>query len=90
MANKRNLKHQINYVCSELFAECVAMSMYNQKVSDEDTKALLASILCIHNDFIRRVSHPEPGMKPRLFYKDLISNFNKQVSETVDQISNAD
>lgn len=90
MANKRNLKHQINYVCSELFAECVAMSVYNNKVSDEDTKALLASILLIHNDYIKRVSHQEPGMKPRMFYKNLIGSFNKQVSEVVDQISNAD
>jgi hypothetical protein len=90
MANKRNLKHHINYVCGELFAECVAMSMYNAKTNDEDVKALLASILVIHNDFVRRVSHLEPGMKPALFYKDLIANFNKQVSEVIDQISNVD
>ena len=90
MANKRTLKRQINYVCSELFAECVAMSMYNAKANDEDVKALLASILVIHNDFIKRVSHQEPGMNPGLFYKDLIGNFNKQVSEVIDQISNAD
>ena len=35
-------------------------------------------------------AHQEPGMKPGLFYKDLIGNFNKQVSEVIDQISNAD
>lgn len=90
MANKRTIKRHINYVCGELFAECVAMSMYNAKVSEEDLKAMLASILVIHNDFIKRVSHPEPGMKPSLFYKNLINNFNKQVTEVIDQISNAD
>lgn len=88
MANKRNLKRQINYVCSELFAECVAASVYNTKAGEDDIKALLASILVIHNDYIKRVSHQEPGMKPGLFYKDLVANFNKQVSEVVDQISN--
>ena len=90
MANKRTLKRHINYVCSELFAECVAMSMYSAKANDEDVKALLASILVIHNDFIKRVSHQEPGMKAAAFYKDLVTNFNKQVSEVLDQISNAD
>lgn len=50
--------------------------------------ALLASILVIHNDYVRRVSHQEPGLSPKLFYKDLVNNFNKQVSEIVDQVVN--
>ena len=44
MSNKRDLKRNVNYVCSELFSEVVAASMYSDKVSDEDVKALLASI----------------------------------------------
>lgn len=88
MANKRNLKRNINYVCSELFSEAVAVSMYSSKVTEEDVNALLASILVIHNDYVRRVSHQEPGLSPKLFYKDLVNNFNKQVSEIVDQVVN--
>ena len=61
MSNKRDLKRNVNYVCSELFSEVVAASMYSDKVSDEDVKALLASILVIHNDYVRRVSHVEPA-----------------------------
>ena len=87
MANKRSLKRNINYVCSELFSEVVAIS-YTTDASDEDIKALLTSILVIHNDYVRRVSHVEPGLAPRLFFKSLITNFNKQASEIVDQISN--
>ena len=30
MANKRNLKKEINFVCSELFAECIAVSTYTK------------------------------------------------------------
>ena len=55
MSNKRDLKRNVNYVCSELFSEVVAASMYSDKVSDEDVKALLASILVIHNDYVLRV-----------------------------------
>ena len=87
MANKRILKRKINYVCSELFSEVVAAS-YSIKADEENVKALLTSILVIHNDYIRRVSHVEPGMPATKFFKDLITKFNKQVSEIIDQISN--
>lgn len=88
MANKRNLKRNINYVCSELFSEAIAASMYSSKTSDEDVKALLASILVIHNDCVRRVSHLEPGLTPKVFYKNLVDSFNKQASEIIDQVAN--
>lgn len=88
MANKRDLKRNLNYVCSELFSEAVAASVYNHNVGDDDAKALLASILVIHNDFVRRVSHPEPGLEPKCFYKSLVADFNKHASEIADQITN--
>ena len=87
MANKRILKRKINYVCSELFSEVVAAS-YSIKADEENVKALLTSILVIHNDYIRRISHVEPGMPATKFFKALITKFNKQVSEIIDQISN--
>lgn len=62
--------------------------MYSSKATEEDVNALLASILVIHNDYVRRVSHQEPGLSPKVFYKDLVNNFNKQVSEIVDQVVN--
>ena len=86
MSNKRDLKRNVYYVCCELFSEVGAASMYSDTVSDEDVKALLASILVIHNDYVRRVSHVEPGMKPKVFFKNLTTSFNKQVSEIVDQV----
>ena len=87
MSNKRDLKRKINYVCSELFAECVAASLYSEnKPSNEDTDALLTSIMMIHSDFVRRISHPEPGMAQKKYYGVLIADFNKQVEEIIDQI----
>ena len=88
MANKRELKRSINYICSDLFAEAVAVSLYDKKASKENLEALLASILIIHDDFIRRVSHPEPGLVPKVYYKAIIEDFNKQVSEIIDHIQN--
>lgn len=88
MANKRDLKRTINYITSELFAETVAASLYNGKPSQEDVDGILSSVVMINNDFISRVSHPEPGIKAGIYYQNLIKDFNKQVSEVVDQIAN--
>ena len=82
MANKRTLKKTINYICSDLFAECVAASLYSGK------PALLTSILSIQSDFIRRISHTEPGMKNKVYFQNFMKDFNKQVSEIIDQIGN--
>lgn len=87
MANKRDLKRSINYICSELFAECVAASLYNGKPAQDTVDNILSSILMIHADYIARVSHPEPGLNHKAYYKQLTSDFNKQTSELVDQIS---
>lgn len=87
MSNKRDLKRTINYICSDLFAECVAVSLYSGEHEKENTEALLTSILNIHTEYICRVSHPEPGMKKKLYFKDLIKNFNKDVDEVIDQIN---
>ncbi len=87
MANKRNLKKMINYICSDLFSECVAASLYGKKDKD-DINAILKSILIVHNNFICRVSHPEPGMANKSYFKDLKDKFNLQVGEIIDQIGN--
>lgn len=88
MTNKRNLKKTINYICSDLFAESVAASLYGNNPPKENVNALMTSILSMHSDFIQRISHPEPGMSTKKYYKILSEDFNKKVSELVDQICN--
>ena len=88
MASKRDLKRTINYITSELFAETVAASLYNGTPAQEDVEGILSSIVMVNSDVIKRVSHPEPGIKPGAYYQNLIHDFNKQVSEIIDQISN--
>ena len=51
MAKKRELKRSIDYVCSDLFAEAVAASLYGKKINQENLDALLRVILSVHNDF---------------------------------------
>ena len=85
MASKRHLKQTINLICEELFAECVAASLYGQ--NRESAEALVWSTLKMRNNYIRRVSHPEPGMPAKVYYKDLKEKFSAQVSDILDQIN---
>ena len=87
MANKRNLKHTIHLVCEELFSECVAASLYGAQGHKDNAEALLYSIVRMQEDFVCRVSHPEPGIKARDYYKDIREKFAAQVSELADQIN---
>ena len=87
MANKRSLKRVIHLVCEELFAEGVAVSLYGTETQRESAKSLLYSIIRMEDEFIRRVSHPKPGMKAETYFKDLGEKFAAQVSDIVDQMN---
>ena len=88
MANKRELKKTINCICDNLFAECVAAQLYSGKPGVENVSALLSSIVHLQSNYVNRISHPEPGMENKVYFKDLIENFNKEAGEIIDQISN--
>lgn len=86
MTNKRTLKKAINLICEELFAEGVAIALYGPR-PQKDVEALLFSIVKMQQNYISRVSHPEPGMSSKAYYKDLRENFSAQVSEILDQLN---
>lgn len=88
MAKRRELKRSINYICGDLLAEAVAASLYNNKGSEAAAENLFAAIIIMRNDFVSRVSHVEPGMTPRKYFKALVEDFNAQASDIIDKISN--
>jgi len=86
MAKRRTLKRTINEICTELFAEGVAATLATKY--PENAEALLKAIIKMESHYVCRVSHVEAGMKPSLYFKDLIEKFNAQAIEIVDQINN--
>ena len=86
MSNKRLLKRTINLICGELFAECVATSLYDK--NGESCEAIIYSIVKLQSDFISRISHPEPGMPAKKYYQKLKEDFVAQASDIIDQINN--
>ena len=87
MMNKRSLKKAINAVSDQLFANAVAVSLYGTNRNAENDEALIQSILSMREDFVSRISHPEPGMKKQEYYRDLREKFISQAQELADQIS---
>ena len=88
MSNKRDLKRTINYICGDLFTEGIAASLYGENRDNDNTEAILTSILVMHSNYIRRVSHVQPGMPAKVYFKDLKAKFSKEVNEIVDQLNN--
>lgn len=85
MAKRKTLKKNINYICSELFAECVALTHYVD-IKQEDVDNVMVRILLMHDEFVSRISHTEPE-NVKGFYKKLRMDFNAQVSDIISTIS---
>ena len=81
MANKRNLKKAINYVVSDLFLECIVLKQI-KKADTTKADEILADILCLQNDFLARVGHPEPGCVKK-YYRKLNEDFCNEVDNII-------
>ena len=88
MANKRTLKKSITQICEAMFSECVATTISAKKSSQENIEALLFSIVRMQDDYLSRISHPEPGMPAKQYFKVLREKFAAQASELLDQLNN--
>lgn len=88
MANKRTLKRAINQICEELLAEAIAASLYGNEQHKDNADAVLYSIIHLKDNYVSRISHVEPGMKPHVYFKDLRKKFAAEVDEIIDHINN--
>ena len=86
MAKRRELKKAINFLCGELFAESVAITLYQKSVKQEEADQVMTRILNLQDDMLRRVSHPEPGMKARAYFDHLRADLEREAEEIVTQI----
>ncbi len=85
MANKRQLKKRVNSICGDLFAECIACVLY-AKVNREDADAVMVNILDLQDDILCRISHIEPGLPTKKFFKKLNDDLQNAIESIVTQI----
>lgn len=83
--NRRKLKKSINYLCGELFAECVAILHCHRDVPRQDVENVMKSILLMQDDLICRCSHVEPG-STKLYFKKLREKMTTTTDEIVENI----
>lgn len=88
MANKRALKKNINLICDELYVDFIAASLYGSTSDDNTLGNIVSTIDRLQSNTLSRISHAEPGLAPKLYFKDLKRQFKEQVLEVADQISN--
>jgi len=61
--------------------------LYGPENDRENAEAVLSSIVKMEDHYIKRISHPEPGIPAKKYYKDLREKFSSQVNEILDQIN---
>ena len=88
MAKRKDLKSIVSDTCADLVAEVVAISTYEVKANHHNVLNIISSILKVRNDYVKRISHPEPGMEPKAYFRKITDDFVAEVSEIADHISN--
>ena len=82
---RRDIKKDINSLCGDLFAECVALIQYKKDTNKNDVENVMLTILQMQNDMISRLSHVEPG-STKLFFRKLREDLLARTEDIVEQI----
>lgn len=76
MASRKDLKKQINNICGELFADCVALKMCEQG-NDEQLNEVMLEIWDLRREYVSRISHTDK-LSERVSYKKLRAEFSEK------------
>ena len=82
---RREIKKDINSLCGDLFAECVALLQYKKETNKKDVENVMLTILEMQNEMITRLSHVEPG-STKLFFKKMREDLLARTEDIVEQI----
>lgn len=82
---RRELKKTINYLCGDLFAECIAILHFQVVVNKEDVDNVMIQILKMQDEMLRRISHVEPG-STKFFFKRLNEDLITKSNYIIEQI----
>ena len=87
MASRRQLKKELNYICGELFADCVVLKMCDTCNEDLLNQTML-EIINLRSEYVSRVSHTEKGSVKK-FYAKLREEFSAKVEAISQKIVEA-
>lgn len=89
MAKRRILKKEISYVAGELFSEVLVCKLFIPHVDEDKADALMARILDMQDEFIRRAGTPDAKDNKTLvkgYYRKLRVDLQAEVNAIADEI----
>lgn len=85
MANRRDLKKNVNYIADLAAGLCIVESTQVKDEHRETVSQLFLQVIDLKKDIISRISHTEPG-NVKGFYKKLKSDFNSKIESIFNQL----
>lgn len=89
MANRRNLKKNVNYISDMVAGLCIVESMNAAEDKQKKLSELFLQCVNVRKDIISRISHTEPG-NVKGFYKKLRTDFNASIDQIFSQLQEAE
>lgn len=89
MAKRRILKKEISYVAGELFSEVLVCKLFIPDINEDKADALMARILDMQDEFIRRAGTPDAKENKTLvkeYYRKLRVDLQTEVNAVADEI----
>lgn len=89
MANKRDLKKEINFISDELIANCLMSEAFVSGNNGGKINELIGKIFDIQEDFLSRVNRVDGKDNVKLvkdYYRSLIADFDKKTGEIISEI----
>ncbi len=82
MANKRDLKKQINAMIVDVIDECIYIQETKEKKSDA-AEALIEEVIAVYNDLLERINRA----KNKGDFKSIIQDFEEKSDTLLDKLN---
>jgi hypothetical protein len=83
---RRELKRVVNTITESLISDCLATSLYGPEHLRQQAGNMLPNLLLMRRNYTSRISHVEPGMKAKAYFKDLKASLIKDLTALGDQL----
>lgn len=90
MANKRQLKKEINFITEELISECLYNRYFTTGSNAEKNDEILTKIIDMQDDFLKRVNTTDGKNNPKIvkkYYQKLIADFDKCIEDIISEFA---
>ncbi len=90
MANKRNLKKDVEFLINEVIGDCYTYMLLNGDKNREQVIGIVESVVDKRNELFHRINNPDPSAdrkKVRAYYKGIYNDLLACVDESFTQLS---